>query len=50
MKGSASQYSLGFDNWVGNSAQDTAIFYDGDAIGVVQDYTNVSIARDFIFV
>lgn len=50
VKGSSSQYSLGFGNWVGNSAQDTAIFYGNDAIAVVQDNTNVSINNDFLFV
>ena len=50
VKGSSSQYSLGFGNWVGNSAQDTAIFYGNDAIAVVQDNTNVNINNDFLFV
>ena len=50
VKGSSSDYSLGFGNWVGGSAQDTAIFYGNDAIGVVQDYTNVNVNRDFVFV
>lgn len=49
VKGTASEYSLGFDNWIGGSAQDTAIFYRGDAIGVVQDNTSVSLDRNFIF-
>ncbi|MDJ0534572.1 MAG: matrixin family metalloprotease [Xenococcaceae cyanobacterium MO_207.B15] len=50
VQGTSSEYSLGFGNLIGGSAQDTAIFYDGDAIGVVQDYTNVNINRDFVFV
>ena len=48
--GSSSDYSLGFGNWVGDSAQDTAIFYRNDAIAVVQDSTNVNFNRDFVFV
>ena len=50
VKGSSSNYSLGYGNWIGGYAQDTAIFYRGDAIGVVQDSTNVNINRDFVFV
>ena len=48
--GSSSDYSLGFGNWVGGSAQDTAIYYGNDAIGVIQDSTNVNFNRDFVFV
>ena len=50
VKGSSSQYSLVFDNWIGDSAYDTAILYGNDVIGVVQDRTSVSISRDFVFV
>ncbi|MDJ0736010.1 MAG: M10 family metallopeptidase C-terminal domain-containing protein [Nostocaceae cyanobacterium] len=50
VKGSRSQYSLQNGNWFGNSAQDTAIFFGNDAIGVVQDSTNVNFDRDFVFV
>ena len=49
VKGTSSQYSLQEGNWIGGSAQDTAIFYNGDAIGVVQDNTNVSFDRGFFF-
>ena len=52
VRGSASQYSLVTGNFsAGTSATDTAIYYNGtDLIGVVQDSTNISISRDFIFV
>ena len=48
--GKASDYSLGYANWEGTSAQDTLIKYKGDVIGVVQDTTNVIISADFNFV
>jgi Ca2+-binding RTX toxin-like protein len=48
--GSASDYSLGFYNWSGGSANDTLIYYKSDLIGVVQDTTNVEISSDFTFV
>ena len=44
------QHSLQEGNWIGGSAQDTAIFYNGDIIAVVQDNTNVSFDRGFFFV
>ncbi|MDJ0636494.1 MAG: M10 family metallopeptidase [Xenococcaceae cyanobacterium MO_188.B29] len=50
VRGTSSQYSLEVGNWIGDSAQDVAIFYGNDAIGVVQDYTNVNFTRDFLFV
>lgn len=50
VRGSASQYRLIFGNWTGTSARDTAIYYGNDVIGLVQDRTNVSLSRDFIFV
>lgn len=52
VRGSTSQYSLVTGNFsAGSSASDTAIYYNGtDLIGVVQDSTNVSISRDFVFV
>ncbi|WP_414624059.1 M10 family metallopeptidase C-terminal domain-containing protein [Calothrix sp. CCY 0018] len=50
VNGTTSQYSLGTGNWVGSSAQDTAIFYGNDAIAVVQDSTSVNFERDFLFV
>ena len=50
VKGTSSQYSLEVGNWIGTSAEDTAIFYGDDIIGIVEDYTNVSINRDFVFV
>jgi len=49
-RGSASQYSLGYGYYGGGAALDTGIFYGNDCIAVVQDSTNVSIARDFRFV
>ncbi len=48
--GSSNQYNLFYQNWTGSAAVDTAIYYGSDLIGVVQDSTNVSIARDFVFV
>ncbi|HEY9669178.1 MAG TPA: calcium-binding protein [Coleofasciculaceae cyanobacterium] len=50
VSGSIYQYSLSYDNYgIGSSAyNDTAIWYGNDLIGIVQDSTNVSIARDFI--
>jgi Ca2+-binding RTX toxin-like protein len=50
VRGSASQYRLVFGNWTGSSTRDTAIYYGNDLIGLVQDSTNVSFARDFKFV
>ncbi|MBW4673742.1 MAG: hypothetical protein KME52_06885 [Desmonostoc geniculatum HA4340-LM1] len=47
--GSSSNYRLQTIYLVGNSAADTGIYYGSDLIGVVQDTTNVSIARDFKF-
>ncbi|PPS45629.1 M10 family metallopeptidase C-terminal domain-containing protein [Chroococcidiopsis sp. TS-821] len=49
VRGTSNQYSLQSGNWFGSAAPDTAIFFGNDAIGVVQDSTNVSFARDFIF-
>lgn len=49
VRGTSNQYSLQSGNWFGSAALDTAIFFGNDAIGVVQDSTNVSFARDFIF-
>ncbi|MDJ0734321.1 MAG: S8 family serine peptidase [Nostocaceae cyanobacterium] len=48
--GTRSQYSLLTGDWFGSSAQDTAIFFGNDAIGLVQDSINVNFDRDFIFV
>jgi Ca2+-binding RTX toxin-like protein len=52
VRGSTNQYSLVTGDFsAGSSASDTAIYYNGtDLIGVVQDSTNVSISRDFVFV
>jgi Ca2+-binding RTX toxin-like protein len=50
VKGVASQYSLQFADWIGGYSQDTAIYRGNDLLGVVEDTTNVSFARDFIFV
>lgn len=48
--GSSNQYNLLYENLIGTLAPDTAIYYGTDLIGVVQDSTNVAMARDFIFV
>jgi Ca2+-binding RTX toxin-like protein len=54
VKGSSSQYLLKTENKAGTSALDTSIYYTGgggeELIGVVQDTTNVSLTRDFLFV
>lgn len=49
VKGTSRQYSLQSGNWFGSSALDTAIFFGSDAVGVVQDSTNVNFTRDFVF-
>ncbi|NEO30544.1 MAG: hypothetical protein F6K36_08935 [Symploca sp. SIO3C6] len=36
--------------WNGNFVTDTEIYYGSDLIAVVEDTTNVSFARDFLFV
>jgi Ca2+-binding RTX toxin-like protein len=48
--GNPSNYSLGFANVSGGSALDTIVFYGDDALAVLEDTTDVSIARDFRFV
>lgn len=49
--GSSSSYRLVQNrNWLGSSANDTGIYIGNDLIGVVQDSTNVSVSRDFVFV
>ncbi|NEO97542.1 MAG: hemolysin [Symploca sp. SIO2E9] len=48
--GYASQYSLGYSDWNGNFITDTEVYFGSDLIAVVEDTTNVSIARDFLFV
>jgi serralysin len=48
--GNSSQYSLGYSNWSGTSALDTEIYFGSELIGIVQDTSNVDIARDFNFV
>ncbi len=48
--GSSSEYTLGYSDWSGTSALDTEIYYNNELIALVQDTTNVDIARDFIFV
>jgi Ca2+-binding RTX toxin-like protein len=52
VRGSSSQYSLVTgDFYAGGAASDTGIYYNGtELIGVVQDSTNLSITRDFVFV
>ena len=37
-------------NWLGSSMNDTGIYVGNDLIGVIQDSTNVSFSRDFVFV
>jgi len=53
-RGIASQYSLEFKNVIGSTGQDTEIYYQAatgrDRIAIIQDSTNVSISRDFVFV
>lgn len=47
--GSTSNYTLDKTyNWSGSSSLDTAIYKNGDLIGVVQDTTNVYLEYDFI--
>ncbi|MEH2205214.1 MAG: hypothetical protein V7K53_14230 [Nostoc sp.] len=48
--GNSSQYSFGYSNWSGSSLIDTEVYYGSELIAVVQDTTNVSLSRDFIFV
>lgn len=49
--GSASNYRLVKNqNWLGSSAKDTGIYVGNDLIGVIQDSTDVSFSRDFVFV
>jgi Ca2+-binding RTX toxin-like protein len=51
VRGSLSDYSLDqTQNLSGGSALDTAIYYQYDLIGIVQDTTQVSLSSDFIFV
>jgi hypothetical protein len=46
--GDINQYSLDFDNYgIGNEAYDTGIYYGSNLIAIVQDSTEVNIARDF---
>jgi Ca2+-binding RTX toxin-like protein len=48
--GSLSDYSLDKTmNLVGGSALDTRIYYQGNLIAVVQDNTQVSLVKDFVF-
>jgi Ca2+-binding RTX toxin-like protein len=49
-KGIASQYFMRFGAWIGGASRDTAIYYGNDLLSVVEDTTNVSFARDFIFI
>lgn len=48
--GSSTQYKLSKGKWIGGSALDVAIWYGNDCIGIIQDRTNIVIARDFKFV
>lgn len=44
------RYFIRTQNITGSSALDTAIYYNNDLIGVIEDSTNVSIGRgDFVF-
>jgi Ca2+-binding RTX toxin-like protein len=45
--GSSNQYSLSSISWSGTSALDTGIFFGNDCIAIIQDTTDVNIARDF---
>lgn len=49
LRGSASQYRLGYGNWGGSSATDTAIYYGNDPVGLVLDRTTFN-ASSFTFV
>ena len=48
--GNPNSYSLSFQNVSGSLALDTVIFFGDDAVAVIEDNTNVNIARDFRFV
>jgi len=48
--GQASNYRLAYGSWGGSASMDTALFVGGDCIALIQDTTNVSFARDFLFV
>ncbi len=47
LKGSSNLYSLISGNWLGSSAQDTVIRYNGDWIGMVQDTSNLSLTASY---
>ncbi|MCC5614244.1 hypothetical protein LC605_03965 [Nostoc sp. CHAB 5836] len=47
--GLSSLYSFGYSDLSGGSALDTQIYYGIDLIANVQDTTNVSFSRDFVF-
>ena len=49
-QGAASDYSLQTGNWGGSAAMDTALYKGNDCIALIQDTTNVSFSRDFLFV
>jgi Ca2+-binding RTX toxin-like protein len=40
-------YNFGYGNWSGGSALDTGIYTNNDLLAVVQDTTDVNMARDF---
>ena len=48
--GQASEYRLAYGSWGGSASMDTALFAGVDCIALIQDTTNVSFARDFLFV
>ena len=46
--GKLSDYRLSFGSFTGTSATDTAIYYQGDLILILQDQTNINLQRDFV--
>jgi Ca2+-binding RTX toxin-like protein len=48
--GNPNAYSLRFDNVSGGLSLDTIIFFGNDVVAVIEDATDVDIARDFRFV
>ncbi|MEO0868994.1 MAG: calcium-binding protein, partial [Cyanobacteria bacterium J06642_11] len=49
LAGNANNYSLGVQNFSGDAALDTLIYFNNDLVGVVQDSTNVN-ANSFFYV
>lgn len=48
--GNPNSYSLSFVNVSGSLALDTVIFFGDDIVAIIEDNSNVNIARDFRFV